>query len=46
MNKKETVREFVDDHYSHFGYYPADVETPDGVLNWEQYWKLLNQPSA
>ena len=38
---EELVKEFIDDHYNHFGYYPAEVETPNGVLNWNEYWKLL-----
>ena len=45
MSKKELVKEFVDDHYKHFGYYPAEVETSTGgVLDWDAYWKLLDQP--
>jgi hypothetical protein len=43
MSKKELVKEFVDDHYKHFGYYPAEVETSDGVFNWDEYWKLYEE---
>ena len=42
MTIKELIKEFVDDHKEHFGWYPAEVEVNDVVYSWHEYWKILD----
>ena len=41
MTSDELIKDFVDDHYKHFGYYPMEVEVEDRVYNWHEYWSML-----
>ena len=34
---KTLIREYVTDHYHHFGFYPADVEVDDVLYSYEHY---------
>ena len=39
----QLIREYVEDHWKHFQYFPMEVEIADGVvLNWDEYWQILN----
>ena len=42
MTKKELIKEYVDDHYKHFNYYPEDVEVNGKLYDYKTYWKILN----
>jgi hypothetical protein len=37
----QAIRDFVDDHYSHFGCYPMEVETDNAVYTYDQYMTIL-----
>ena len=41
---KELIREYVTDHYHHFGFYPADVEVDDVLYSYEHYMYILSMP--
>ncbi len=41
---KELIREYVTDHYQHFGFYPADVEVDDVLYSYEHYMYILSMP--
>ena len=36
------IREYVDDHYKHFGFFPLVVKVDNKVYSWDKYWKLLD----
>jgi hypothetical protein len=38
----EAIKDYVDDHYAHFGAYPMDVETDTQVYTFDQYWAILD----
>ena len=35
------IKEYVDDHYKHFGFYPYDVEVDGQVYSYGGYWAIL-----
>tara|TARA_B100000614_G_scaffold206207_1_gene188234 strand:- start:358 stop:525 length:168 start_codon:yes stop_codon:yes gene_type:complete len=41
MTTKEMIKEYVDDHYNHFGFFPCDVVVNDKVYLYEEYMKIL-----
>ena len=38
---KELIAEYANDHYEHFGFYPADVEVNGILLTYAEYQKIL-----
>ena len=42
MNEYDIIKEYVDDHYAHFGCYPMEVETDRQVYTYDQYWSILD----
>ena len=42
MNIK-LIREYIDDHYNAFGFYPCDVDVNGVIYNYQEYWKLLDE---
>ena len=42
MSEYEAIKEYVDDHYTHFGFYPMEVETDTQVYTFDQYWSILD----
>ena len=38
----KAIKDYVDDHYAHFGAYPMDVETDTQVYTFDQYWAILD----
>jgi len=45
MNRtRELIREYVMDHYKHFGFYPADVEVDDVLYTYNHYMHILSMP--
>ena len=41
MTTKQLIKEYVDDHYKHFGFYPYDVEVDGQVYSYGTYWSIL-----
>ena len=41
MTTKQLIREYVDDHYNNFGFYPYDVEVDGQVYSYGGYWAIL-----
>ena len=41
MTLKQQIREYVDDHYKHFGFYPYDVEVDGQIYSYGGYWTIL-----
>jgi uncharacterized protein YecA (UPF0149 family) len=46
VSKRQELRkamiEFFQEHYQHFGYYPADFEYNDIVYGWDECWQMIN----
>ena len=40
---KELIAEYANDHYEHFGFYPADVEVNGILLTYAEYQKILTE---
>ena len=38
---KSLIREYVQDHYKYYGFYPYDVEVGDVLYTYEQYMDIL-----
>ena len=38
---KQLIREYVNDHYNNFGFYPYDVEVDGQVYSYGTYWEIL-----
>ena len=41
MTTKQLIREYVDDHYNNFGFYPYDVEVDGMIFSYGNYWSIL-----
>ena len=41
MTIKQLIKEYVDNHYEYFGFYPYDVEVDGIVFSYGGYWKIL-----
>ena len=41
MTLKEKIKEYVDDHYKYYAFYPYDVEVDDKLYSYEEYMKIL-----
>ena len=39
---KSLIREYVQDHYKYYGFYPYDVEVGDVLYSYEQYMDILS----
>ena len=42
MTIKQLIKEYVDDHFKHFGFYPNDVEIDGQLYSYDQYWRILD----
>jgi len=38
---KEQIKDYVDDHYRYFGFYPYDVEVEDRIYSYQEYMTIL-----
>ena len=38
---KQQIKEYVDDHYKYFAFYPYDVEVETKVYSYQQYMEIL-----
>ena len=45
MTEKELIKEYVDDHYEYFDYYPIDVEVNGKLYDFKTYWEILDHDS-
>lgn len=43
MTIKQMIKEYVDDHFKHFGFYPYDVEVEGQVYSYGGYWEILEE---
>ena len=41
MTTKQLIKEYVDDHFKHFGFYPYEVEVDGQVYSYGGYWEIL-----
>ena len=41
MTVKQQIKEYVDDHYTHFGFYPYEVEVDGQIYSYGGYWAIL-----
>ena len=41
MTTKQLIKEYVDDHFNTFGFYPYDVEVDGQVYSYGGYWEIL-----
>ena len=42
MTLKEKIKEYVDDHYKHFEFYPYDVEVDCKLYSYEEYMNIIH----
>ena len=45
MTTKQLIKEYVDDHFNTFGFYPYDVEVDGQVYSYGNYWSILEYDS-
>ena len=38
---KQQIKEYVDDHYRYFAFYPYDVEVGNKVYSYQEYMEIL-----
>ena len=38
---KEQIKDYVDDHYRYFDFYPYDVEVEDKIYSYQEYMTIL-----
>ena len=36
------IKEYVEDHFNNFGFYPHDVEVHDKIYSFNEYTKILS----
>ena len=41
MTTKQLIKEYVNDHFNTFGFYPYDVEVDGQVYSYGNYWSIL-----
>ena len=46
MTEKELIKEYVDDHYEYFDYYPIDVEVNGKLYDFKTYWEILDHEAS
>ena len=47
MNKYQQIKNYVDDHFKYYAFYPYDIvlnmdTDNEETLTYEQYWHILN----
>ena len=42
----DLISDYVDDHYEHYGAYPAEVEVDGVVYTWDEYWRLIDNAES
>jgi hypothetical protein len=46
MSTFDMISDYVNDHYEHFGAYPAEVEVDGVVYTWNEYWRLIDDEQS
>ena len=51
MNKYQQIKEYVDDHYKYYAFYPADIvlnmdTEQEETLTYDEYWHILKNNST
>jgi hypothetical protein len=46
MSEFQEIKNFVMDHWDHFGCYPMEVETKESVYTFDQYWAILDNETT
>ena len=46
MTTEQMIKEYVDDHFKHFGFYPYDVEVDGMIFSYGNYWTILNDTAT
>ena len=46
MSEFEEIKNFVMDHWEHFGCYSMEVETKESVYTFDQYWAILDNETT
>ena len=41
MTLKEKIKEYVDDHYKYYGFYPYDVEVDGKLYSYDEYMAII-----
>ena len=41
MNEYQLVKDYVDDHFKHLGFYPYDIEIKNKIYSYKEYMKIL-----
>jgi len=41
MTTKQLIKEYVEDHFKNFGFYPYEVEVDGSVYSYGTYWEIL-----
>ena len=42
MTLKEKIKEYVDDHYKYYSFYPYDVEVDGKLYSYEEYMSIIH----
>ena len=45
MTTKQLIKEYVEDHFNAFGFYPYDVEVDGVIFSYGNYWSILEDDS-
>ena len=40
---KAQIKDYVDDHYRYFDFYPYDVEVEDKIYSYQEYMTILDE---
>ena len=41
MTIKQLIKEYVEDHFKNFGFYPYEVEVDGQIYSYGAYWEIL-----
>jgi len=42
MTLKEKIKEYVDDHYKYYAFYPYDVEVDGKLYSYDEYMTIIH----
>ena len=42
MTLKEKIKEYVDDHYKYYAFYPYDVEVDGKLYSYDEYMAIIH----
>tara|TARA_R100000234_G_scaffold4444_1_gene3462 strand:+ start:1676 stop:1819 length:144 start_codon:yes stop_codon:yes gene_type:complete len=41
MNEYKLIKDYVDDHFYHFGFYPYDIQIKNKIYSYKEYMNIL-----